>query len=237
MKNKSLMIVGGVVVLIALIVGGVMLSSKKTTPVSPAPAPIVAPVTPPAPPVEPKAPAATESKSFNEILSAGGVVECAFSSTDDPTTKTSGTLYSGDAMMRGDFQSQTIGGAMMLGHMVLKDGYMYSWVDGMAGGMKFKVDTTKTADSNGADKNNLDVNKKMDITCKPWSVDSAQFVLPTDRQFQDLTSFANPAGVKTEDSNNGAATGTVKPATSQCAVCDSLSGDQKQQCKTALGCK
>lgn len=230
MNTKTIGIGIAVLVVLAGIIGGTAIYNEKkqatvkndTAVVAPAPAPEPAPA-----PVAP----ATESKSFKEILSTGGNVQCTFSDTADASTETNGSIISNGSMMRGNFQTQT-DGKSMTGHMIMRDGYMYSWFDASQDGVKIKLDADKKSDTTGS--NNVDADRKMNITCTPWSEDASQFILPSDRQFQDLSSFIND-GIKADTSGSVKTEGSTNA--SQCAVCDNLTGTQKTQCLNALGCK
>lgn len=236
MNNKTIGIAIAVVLVLAAIIGGTAIYNEKkqkdeqakVTSTTPTETGVDSNTT-----ADESTPA--ESKSFKDILNGGSSVECTFTNTDDKNAQMSGTMVTDGTMMAGDYQVQTAG-TTMRGYMIMRDGYMYSWLDTMPGGMKFKLFAgNQPADSN---QNNLDTDKKMDVTCKPWNTDASRFILPTDRTFTDIS-----AVITEPSTGGGSGGGSVKidgatgANTNQCVMCDNLVGDKKTQCRNALGCK
>jgi hypothetical protein len=76
-------------------------------------------------------------------------------------------------------------------NMVSDGTYMYTWgTDKKVPGMKIKIDE---AAPNTDDKNNpaskVDLDKKMDLNCNPWTLDESKFKIPTDVTFTDISSM------------------------------------------------
>ena len=156
-----------------------------------------------------------ETVSLKGLISKGLPQTCTFNA-DNGT----GTVYVDGGKVRQDFEI-TVDDKIIKSHMIVMDNTMYSWSDEDKTGMKMSFDPKATpvaVESPSTSLNaDFDTDTSMDYKCGVWLPDSSKFTLPTDITF---SSFEIPT---TESS--------------QCSYCDSLSGDDKEQCLTALKCE
>jgi hypothetical protein len=119
-------------------------------------------------------------------------------------------------------------GQTSVSHMIIMDNTNYLWTEGGSTGIKMAFDQNATpapVTSNTAT-NSFDANALNNYKCSPWIVDSSKFVLPAGVTFRAFSMPATSASsVPTTGSNS-----------SNCSYCDSLTGDSKAQCLTALKC-
>src|SRR3989344_4398939 len=172
--------------------------------------------------------AAESPKSLKELLALGKSQKCTYSEANNQ-----GMFYFADGKMRGDFTSSSNAGQTVQSHMMSDSEYMYSWSDGTESGIKIKIDANQEAQSTNQ-QSSVDVNRQMNYNCSSWSVDDSKFSLPTNIKFQDFNSMMPQGGSGGSGSAGGSASGSVDYKAQQCAACDSLTGDDKTQCKTAL---
>jgi len=157
-----------------------------------------------------------QPKSLKDLLSLGKTQSCTFSDGTNSQT----TIFITSNKMRGNFDS-TIDGKTVKSHIIVDGQTSYIWMDGQNTGYKMSIDKA-TQDQANTQQNQIDLNKQADYNCKDWTVDSSVFNLPTGINFTDLSKLIAPTGT----GSNSA----------QCAACDSLQGEAKTQCKTALKC-
>ena len=151
--------------------------------------------------------------SLKDLLSKGISQSCTFK-TDGST----GTIYMSGGKIRGDFDA-TVEGQIMKSHMIVDSNTSYIWSDGSKTGIKMSFDPNASTATNGTEtqSGSFDVSAQMDYKCGVWITDASMFALPAGISF---TSFDAPT------------TGE----SSQCSYCDSLTGDSKSQCLSALKC-
>lgn len=169
-------------------------------------------------------------KSLKDLLTAGIAQKCTFSMDQDSAGQ-SGTTYIASGKLRGDFSSQSEGKTIVT-HMIVTGNTSYVWQEGEKEGFKSSFDTTGSVSATGSGSDSttaaLDFNKQGDYKCSAWVVDESMFTPPADVKFADFSQLMKPAT---------SANPTQEGGSSQCSVCDSLSGDDKIQCRTALSCK
>ncbi|MFA5933431.1 MAG: hypothetical protein WCV81_04110 [Microgenomates group bacterium] len=210
--NKKLPLIIGVIVLLGGLAAFMLLSKgKNVTPQSQSTQtiPTEQEQETPKPTVQPK--------SLKDLLALGKTQSCTF--TDGSNSKTS--IFFANNKMRGDFEA-TSEKSVMKTHIIVDGQTSYMWIDGQTMGYKMSVDKA-TAEQTNTQQNQIDLNKQADYNCKDWTVDSSVFNLPTGINFTDLSKLIAPTGA---DGGNSA----------QCAACDTLQGEAKTQCKTALKC-
>ncbi len=168
----------------------------------------------------------TASKSLKDLIMGGVAQKCTFSASG-----TTGESYVSGGKMRSDY-STTAGGNTVAGHMIVDGTTSYMWMDGQQTGYKMTYDVNE-ADvpeaPEGQGQQGLDVNQMMDYTCTPWVANGSMFSPPADVTFTDFSAMMPSAGTGTAP-----AAGNAMP--NACAACDSLSGESKTQCLTALNC-
>jgi hypothetical protein len=209
--NKKLTII--IPALIALVViGGYLVLSNKSTKTQ-------------NPDVTQNQTAQSTSTSIKDLLSSGSSQKCTFS---DSETGSQGTVYIANSKMRGDFE-MTANGQVTKSHMIVDGQTANLWMDGQTQGFKMSWERIESQQSA---QGSVDVNKKADYKCAPWTVDSSLFAVPTNVTFQDLGSLALPSSA----TKTSSASGSTNNNSSQCSVCNSLTGDSKTQCLKALNC-
>lgn len=161
-------------------------------------------------------------KSLRELMGMTTNQTCTFKDE----MQNIGTVYTGGGKFRADFSS-TSNGVTMNTHMISDASTVYFWFDGNEKGFKMNLsEIEKTGDTGTS--SSVDVDKTIDYTCKPWSVDQSKFALP-DVSFDDFSAMmeAMPA----------APSGTGDLTSMQCAACNNLPADAAKECKAALNCK
>ncbi len=160
-------------------------------------------------------------KSMKELLTLGVPQMCKF---NDSTSGTEGTTYIAGGKVRGDFKS-TVEGKESVGHMIFDGKTNYIWMDDSKTGFKMDVDPATLNSEGKPQQQGLDFNKSMDYNCTVWVADENVFEAPSDVTFSE---FSIPA--------SGASGESMNDNQKLCASCNSLTGDQKTQCLTALKC-
>ena len=166
-------------------------------------------------------------QSLAELLASGKAQECNFSDENDQS-RSEGVMFFGSGKMRGDFTVQS-SGQTIRAHMVSDGEVVYSWMDGIGSGSKFKIQSGTSAGT-GSQSNTFDVQKNLSWRCKPWRVDASLFVVPSNISFTDLTTLlpSPPTG--------GIAPVAPTPVKIDCSVCNSLPEASRAQCRSSLGC-
>jgi hypothetical protein len=157
--------------------------------------------------------------SLKDLITKGVAQNCTFSNAG-----TNGSVYVSAGKVRTDFDT-TANNVTTKSHMIVMDNTSYLWIDGQTTGFKMSFDPNATpAAGSTAPNGSFDASANMDYKCSAWVADSSKFTLPTGITF---TSFAVPTQVTPSGSSSS----------SLCSNCDSLTGDSKTQCLTALKCK
>lgn len=118
-----------------------------------------------------------------------------------------------------------------MSHMIFSNNDLYVWMDGEQNGMKMTFDPDKIQDDETSQKT-VDLDEKVDYRCDGWAGDPSLFEVPASVTFTDLQSVMVIPTVA-----SGGSEGMMGGDSSSCAACDSLDGEAKTQCQTALGCK
>lgn len=169
--------------------------------------------------------------TLKDLLTSGSSQKCTFEEKSD-SFSVSGTTYISGGKVRSDYSSG-VGTVMSSGHMITDGKTSYIWTEGQTTGFKMAFDeansdgstnTTKDKTTTPTDtttsKEGVDPNKAMNYNCSGWSADNSMFTPPANIKFSDLNSMKSPSTT----GNN------------QCSVCNSLSGEEKTQCLSALKC-
>jgi hypothetical protein len=164
--------------------------------------------------------------SLKDLIANGGSQTCTYS-----TDQSQGTVYMSGGKVDADIDT-TVGSVVEKAHMIIANDSFYLWMDGKTSGYKMAYNPNTTPAPAGAKTNNasgmLDPNTQMNFKCSSWLTDDSKFALPSGVTFSAISlPQAAPAAV-----GSPAAGG----ANSQCSYCDSLTGDSKTQCLTALKC-
>lgn len=166
-----------------------------------------------------------EPKSLSELLASGLSQKCTYA-VADPTNPMQGTVYIGGGKTRGDF-TVNAGDKTINSHMIVDGSISYLWTDGQTQGIKMTFDPNAQPKSGSATQSSgVDLKQKFDYKCSIWSTFENRFELPTGVKFTDFSSMALP---KTNPES-------VSPAVNKCTACSYLTGDQKTQCLSSMGC-
>lgn len=215
-QNKQAIIGIAVAVLILFGAGGFFLYNKsKPAPAIPAP----------------KA-ANEEQQNSNvsgnilEILKSGQTQQCSFTSSEENTI-TNGTFYISNQQFRADFDI-TRGTDKSSVSMIRKGNENYIWGSSFPNntGLKMTLSVDEFAEDEQT-KDYFNTDEEVDYTCKPWVADTSKFNPPSNIKFTDFSGLI-PTGVSTTGSSS---------ASSQCSVCNSLTGDAKTACLSGLNCQ
>lgn len=208
MKNKFLIIAVAVFLLVA---GGFYYFSKKT----------------------PAVPGTTNEissgvKSLKVLLNENIPQKCTFSSNDE-SGQTEGTSYISGGKVRTDITT-TSDNKTVVSHMIFDSKTSYVWQDGEKNGFKTsftenKIESTDEPSEETSQSNEADLNQEIDYKCSAWIPDNSLFNPPADVTFSDFSEM-----FKASPSTSGG-------SSSQCSYCNSLTGDDKNSCLSALNCK
>jgi len=229
MKNKTLWIVGAVVVVVIIAVVAFVLPHSGA----------------------PGAPAASNNSatagggtgtpmSLNGLLAAGVSQQCAFSSQNPQSETVAGTVYVTAGHLRGDFNSKNASGTLTASHIITDGTTAYVWTDNPAQG--FKMAFADMSSSNTAMHGGVSADQDMNYSCTSWANDQTKFTLPANITFEDMSAMMN-AGAS---AGAAAGAGTTAPAgtgsgaagnAQMCAMCAQAGSAAAQaQCRAALHC-
>jgi len=161
------------------------------------------------------------ASSLRNLISKGIAQSCTFSNEG-----MTGSVYMSGGKVREDFDV-AVDNKTTKSHVIVMDNTIYNWSDGQTTGIKMTYDPNATpvaTSGTSAPKESFDTNASLNYKCSAWTVDASKFTLPAGVTFQ---TFAIPS----------AGTTTTGSSSAQCSYCDSLTGDDKTQCLTALKCK
>jgi hypothetical protein len=120
------------------------------------------------------------SGMFADLLARGGSYQCTVS-IHDPQASSNGTVYIADKNIRGDFVSEAAG-QKIASSMIQTKGYIYTWTNLYSQGFKVPMPTAgdqpKSTEQGG-----FDTSANISYDCKPWSVDTSKFIVPTNITF------------------------------------------------------
>lgn len=161
----------------------------------------------------------SEQQSLKDLMAR--TQTCEFSDSSIAGVTSSGKVFIDAGKIRGDFTT-VANGQTSAGHMIVKDNTTYVWMDGQTTGFKMAFDAQANAQAQQSAQQSIDANKKLNYDCDSWNADSSVFNLPSGVTFNSMGTVG--AGASAD----------VKVM--QCNACNSLSGDQKAQCRAALAC-
>ncbi|MEK7581318.1 MAG: hypothetical protein AAB512_03470 [Patescibacteria group bacterium] len=212
--SKQVVIVGGAVVVIAIVaIAGFFMMSKLTKSSDE--------IAQKQDSKSQESGTSVSKSSIKSLLGGGKNVNCKITY---PENGGSGNIYVSDKKFRGDFVT-SVGGKSTETHVISDGEFMYSWYG--TTGTKFKVDAVGApSPAASAQPQSADLDKQVDMDCSSWGVDGSKFTVPTDVKFTDLSEM-----MKTQQS---APTGGAAPATSGKSYCDAISDAQaKAACKSS----
>ena len=162
-----------------------------------------------------------EKTSLKALMSGTTNQQCTFTDTESGS---SGTVYVSGGKFRGDFNSQ-VNGVVQSSHMISDGQEVYVWMDALTSGFKMSMAAIDKTPNSG--QKTVDVNKQVDYSCKPGSVDASRFSLPTEIKFEDVSAVAADGPISLP---SGAGSNV------SCSACDNLPESSKAQCKATLKC-
>jgi hypothetical protein len=157
--------------------------------------------------------------SLRDLLALGKPQQCSFEQTEDEV-RTAGTILVADGRMRADFATSA-DGVEQAGHMIVKDETVFIWLDGQANGMTMALNFAAEDKQDNQGPLNFEA-RNVEYDCRNWRENSFVFNQPANIEFVDLSAMLGASAESAGDA--------------QCAVCDQLSGSQKDQCRLALQC-
>lgn len=181
----------------------------------------------------------TFAGTLSDLMAKKTPVNCQVSIGQSGMTQTQ-TIYFDGSNLRTDV-AMNVEDRQNTAHVVLKDGWEYMWSEGVASGAagnigtKINVSELKKQQAqvaSEAPQNNggIDIQRTMNFSCIPWVPDAAQFALPADIQFQDMTSFGTGAGSVPAVGAGGIPTAPAN----LCDVCKNIPvGSARTQCETS----
>lgn len=172
------------------------------------------------------------ASDLTSILKSGKTQKCTFSYTDEEENTTTGSAYISGKQMRTDVKSTASGKESTI--YVLRNGDdNYIWGSDFPNntGMKMTLSIDEYV-SNENSKKYFDPNMKADYKCSAWTVDASLFTPPANVKFQDISAMMQGVMEKVSKSP----TGTAGSDSSECTICNSLSGDAKNACLKQFGC-
>ncbi len=182
------------------------------------------------------------TETMKALLSKGEDLECniTYKSDISTTTPTSGSFFTSQGRMRGDFIVPTLQ-EEVLSSMIMDSQNMYTWtvVDGQKFGMKIsltELEKSKLTDDSPEAHEPVPLDVSVDYECKPWKpVDASIFVPPSDVIFKDYNDLINTGmefGNIYEEQEAISLEGK-----SPCQLCEQVDGPGKEECKIAFSCQ
>jgi hypothetical protein len=162
-----------------------------------------------------------KQKSLQDLIASGVPQKCTYSDISDGVN-ISGTSYISGGEVRADYSTE-VQNNTSVGHMIFDGTTSYVWMDGSTTGFKLEKAELTPGESSVGSQKALDMQKSLDYKCGIWVPDATLFQPPANIKFSSL-------------SVPNITSGAVNNNQSMCATCDSLTGEQKTQCLTALKC-
>ncbi len=164
------------------------------------------------------------------ILKSGKNQQCTFTYADENGNNTNGTAYISGDKMRTNVTSSTNGKSSTI-YVIRNGDDNYIWGSDFPNntGMKMTLSIDEYID-NEESKKYFDPNLNAQYDCSDWTPESNMFTAPTNIKFQDISALMQ--GVMQSASKSP--TGTS--STSECSICNSLTGDAKNACLKQFSC-
>jgi len=159
--------------------------------------------------------------SLKDLVASGLPQKCTFVSTDE-SGKTEGTSYVSGGKVRAD-STLTAGGKATTSHIISDGKTGYIWTEGEANGFMMTVGESESTETSSE----ADLSQKADYNCSTWLPDNSLFTPPSDVKFTDFSQMLQPTSMPAGIENTG----------SQCAYCETLTGEDKASCLSALQCE
>lgn len=173
----------------------------------------------------------TES-DLSSILKSGKTQQCNFSYDGINGATTTGIAYLSGDKMRTDVSTMTNGKSSTV-YVIRNGDNNFIWGTDFPNntGMKMTLSIDEYT-KNENSKKYFDPSMKTDYKCESWTVDSSVFTPPSNVKFQDLSQMMQGIIKAISKTPSGGTTG----ASSECSICNSLTGDAKTACMKQFSC-
>lgn len=223
MKNKTLLAGIAAAAIILLGAGGIFLFSKNQKTPTPNSTVSTEKVNPDKNSIE---------GSIKEIFEATGNKKCEYN-VDDEESKSTGVFYVSGTKVSGEINTTKDEETEQTN--IIKDGDMlYVWGDSLDEGLKMKVQTEDLSKQFGTAQKIFNPDQKISYKCSNWTVDASKFTPPTNVKFTDFSSM-----FKSSDDNDNVSPTITKNVnnSSECSICNSLTGAAKTACLDQFDCQ
>lgn len=212
--NKKIIISLGVLVLILILGGVIFLNSKKTT------------LSPQAISTEEvnqtnSQTTQSEQKTLLDLFTLGIPQQCTVSTVQEGVSSNA-TIYITKDKLKGEIENTIEGVKTNSQILILNNSETYIWQDNSKEGFKMSLEKFSSGSEQAQTSNMnqpIDLEKPGNYSCSAWIPSEDKFTLPVGVKFTDMSSLVPNTG--TNDN---------------CFVCNSLTGDEKSQCLSALKC-
>ncbi len=169
----------------------------------------------------------TGDRSIRDLMTMSDSITCTYS---DIGSTNEGTVYVSGGRIRGDFSVNT-DGDMVNSHMISANDTFYIWSDDSDRGVIFSTENIDEMNSDGGRQNTIDVEEKFDYECNSWNTDDSFFKTPDNVTFVNFNEMIDVESIMNTSDQ------PMEGTADQCAACNSLSGEAKISCLSALGCE
>ena len=218
MQNKQAILGIVVAAIIILGAGGVFLLSKNK--------PSTSPTNTTSASSETKPKNSMASNTLQDLFSGGKSQKCTFDAKTS-TGENKGTVYVTSDKAYAAFDL-TASGKTTTSYLIRTGDTFYIWGGALPSGIKMTMSLSDMAKKSGQySSSGFNPTAKADYSCSGWSADQSLFTPPANVKFIDAGSLELPSG-------------TVKNppgSTSQCNICNSLTGDAKSTCLNSFHCQ
>ncbi len=217
MQNKQAVV--GIVAAVLILVGAGAVYTLGKTKNAPEPTSIAKSVTP--------TPSGSMQASVAGIFKSTKNQKCEFD-TKTENGETKGTIYATPDKAYGQIFTTAAGKTQSISVIRNEDAF-YVWGDAFPQGIKMTMSVEEMGQKiTGSQFANFDPNHKTDFTCVGWTPDELMFSPPTNVKFVDLGGSMSVTGGQTK---------TTGTPSSQCSLCNSMTGQAKTACLSSFHCK
>ena len=132
----------------------------------------------------------SQRTTLKSLLNTGTDQVCTFS---DPDSGSTGNIYLGGGQARAEFETPTDTGDLFASNMISDGTTMYIWFEGQNTGFTASLESFDDLPSSAASggtategvSEGVNVNREVDYSCDPWTVEETMFEVPTDIKFVD----------------------------------------------------
>ena len=124
------------------------------------------------------------SGSLADLAARGGSWQCSVDSKALDAAS-SGTTYVSGNLVRADFTTTVQSYGKVESHLIVRDGYSYSWSPIMPGGIKTKV-TAAGQGGTSTSGSGASANQSYSYHCEPWTPDASLFAVPANVTFRPI---------------------------------------------------